>query len=317
MAKGTSDSLSPPYVCKDIIPVDDNLQIGDCIFRTYTWLAPKEIWKGRIIFIHGYRDNHVLYNEFAENIAKAGYDFFFFYQRGEGETRLVDNTKGVSNDYFAYKAIDDMIDYNLKYLEEKKMPLKLNLMGHSMGGGLALNYLCTGKYKTKLISVSVIGPLVTLHEKTHPGLLIEYIVRFICLFKRGQHLRVNSPLKAEYIAGDEIYQKYIGASIDPSGLNGAFVETRDFILRGRSLIDGKKHLLVDNEIPVLVCHGESDYVNDVNGSKKWINLVKSKPGMKNKDIITYSQARHNVLIDKPEIRSKITADIIEFLNKNN
>lgn len=88
---------------------------------------------------------------------KGGVRFLLLYQRGEGESKLVDNSKGVSDDYYAYKAIDDMIEYNLKELEEEKLPAKLHLMGLSMGGGLTLNYACHGLYKDKIKTFSAIS----------------------------------------------------------------------------------------------------------------------------------------------------------------
>lgn len=306
-----------PYIAKEIEPIQGDIQIDDCIFRNYQWLAPKDIWKGRILFIHGYRDSHRVYYELGENFAKNGYDFFFFYQRGEGESKLIDNSKGVSDDYYAYKAIDDMIIYNLDDLKKLNKPPKLHLLGLSMGGGLCLNYACFGKFKDKIKSFSAICPLILLHKDSDPGIAIEYVVRAICYFNFGKKLRVKSPLNIEYITGDEDYQNLMKSYGDTAQLTGAFVETRDFILRGRNLLSEKNYSQIDKTVPLLICHGEADRITDVEGSKRFISLVNSIDGMKNKQIITYKNGRHQLICDIPEVRHKVIPDLLDFYNKNN
>lgn len=304
----------PPYTCKEIFPEELSITLDDCIHKVYLWNASPDKWKGRVLFIHGYRDSHNLYLEFGETLAKAGYDFFYYYQRGEGESKLITGGKGVADDRHAYAGVDNFIKYNLKDLKSKGLPEKLHLIGHSMGGGIVLNYAAEGKYKDKLASFCTIGPLVTLHPETYPGLPIEYVVRTIC-FLGGKNLRVNSPLKAEHIAGDKAYQKYIEDNTDPRGLDGAFIETRDMILRGRNLLSKQKYTKVDKHVPMLLCHGEADYINDKEGSIKWHKLLNSVEGMENKEIAIYEEGRHNLLIDKDHIKSKILDDVLNFLNK--
>lgn len=308
--------VPPPYTCKDIPCVDKDIQIDDCIFRSYKWPAKKENWRGRVLFLHGYRDHHLVYNELAESIAKAGFDFFFFYQRGEGESKLVDNSKGVSDDYYAYKAIDDMIEYNLKELEEEKLPAKLHLMGLSMGGGLTLNYACHGLYKDKIKTFSAISPLILLHSKSDPGKFIEYVVRAICVFDCGKKLRVNSPLNLDYITGDEEYKKYMLSLGDTQALDGAFVETRDFILRGRNLLTEKIYTGIDLKVPLFICQGENDYITDQKGSKAFISAINSIEGMENKEMKVYPQGRHQLAGDIPDVRHQVIADLIGFLTSN-
>lgn len=306
----------PPYTA-DQEAIEKDIPIDDCIFRSYLWKAQPENWKGRVLFVHGYRDNHILYYELADKIVNAGFDFFFYYQRGEGESRLTNKSKGVSNDYYAYKAIDDMVNYNLKELnDEGKDPTKFHLMGLSMGGGLTLNYACHGKYKSKFKSFTAIAPLIQLHKSTYPGIFVEGVVRTICAFPFGKKLRVNSPLNLEHLTGDKEYQDYISATQDPEKLTGAFVEARDFILRGRGLLKEHIYSTIDTHVPMLICHGEDDHINDIEGSKSFHSSINTIDGMSNKTLKTYPNARHHLVIDTPEIRNKVIADIVQFLTEN-
>lgn len=310
--------MDPPYACSTIPYVENDIVTDDAVFKSYIWYAPKDIWKGRIVFVHGYRDLLELYYEFGEFMAINGYDFFFYYQYGEGGTKLNNGQLGINDDYHAYKAVDHMIQYNLDDLKKNNYPEfdKVNLMGLSMGGGISLNYIVNGKFKKFLKSAIVIGPLITLHKDTYPGVHIEYIVRFISTFSWGKKLRVNSPLKVDYIVGDPNYRDYLSSKVNVQGLNGAFVETRDFILRGRDLLKDKKYSKIDTDLPVLICHGEADRINDVEGSKAFIDSLQ-KMDMKNKAIITYPMGKHNILVDVKEIRDTVMNDIFDFLNKHN
>lgn len=312
MTKG----IERPYQCSDIEPVEKDITFDDCIFRSYTWYAPKDKWKGRVIFIHGYRDSHDFYYELGETIAKEGFDFFFFYQRGEGESKLTDNTQGVTNDHYAYKAIDDMILYNVAELEKQKLPPTLHLMGLSMGGGLTLSYACHGPYREKIQSFAAIAPLIVLHKDTNPGKILEWAVRAICLFDFGKQLRVSSPLKSEYIAGDPQYKEYLESITDTNGLQGAFVETRDFILRGRRLLNKEIYSQVDPNVPLVILHGDDDHINSYAASAEWINSVNGIHGMKNKQLLSYKNGKHNLVIDIPEIRNRVISDLVHFLHEN-
>lgn len=69
---------APPYIPKEIEPVIKDVTLGDCIFKTYTWYTPQEQCKGRIIFVHGYRDSVELYYRHNEFYALNGYDYFYF-----------------------------------------------------------------------------------------------------------------------------------------------------------------------------------------------------------------------------------------------
>lgn len=305
-----------PYTCKEIAPVETDLTLDDCVFRTYTWNASKDNWKGRVIYIHGYRDRHEFIYELAEKVAKTGFDFFYFYQRGEGETRLVNDEKGVSDDYYAYKGIDDIIEYNVGHLKKKNLPPKLHLMGHSMGGGLTLNYACHGKYKTEIKSFSATDPLILLHKDTYPGIFVELVVRAICSFKFGRYKRVKSPLRAEFMTADPVYLEYLNSITNPEGLDGAFVETRDFILRGRKLLSPEIYTQIDRNVPLLICQGEDDHICDLFGSKKFIDSLNSLPDMKNKALITYPEGKHCITMDIPAVRNKAIEDLVHFVEKN-
>ncbi|GMM27662.1 acylglycerol lipase [Martiniozyma asiatica (nom. inval.)] len=316
-------SHKDPFKPVNIEPTPGTIEIDDCIFKTYTWGVPDNVVrKGRIVYVHGYRDAHGGYHRHFEFFAQNGYDCFFYYQRGEGETKLVSGKKGVSDDYWALKGVDDMIQFNVKLLKGNE---KLHLMGHSMGGGIVLHYAINGKFKDKISSFSTISPLVTLHDKTYPGFGIELIVRSVCLLPWGKTIRVKTPLMVEFLSGDKLIQQHIESSIDPANMDGAFVETRDFILRGRNLLKKETYKAIDKKTPLLIVHGDNDNINDYKGSVKFMDALVAE-GLSDKEqdqqegnkiIKIYEGGRHCLHIDKEDISWQMTEDLLEFINKYN
>lgn len=308
----------PPYEPRDIFPVDDSLEIDDTIFKTYTWNVPEGVeWKGRVVFVHGYKDSFKTYHRHFEYFAKNGYDVFFFYQRGEGETKLKNGQRGIATDFYAYKGVDDMIEFNINLLKSQNKPLNIHLMGHSMGGGIVINYAITGKYLKDIKSFSTFAPLVTLHKNTDPGLPTEYLVRFLCLTSFGCNLRVPTPLKPNYLTSDPKMAKFIEDNVDISNSDGAFVETRDFILRGKHLLKPKLYTKLGKDVPLLICHGDDDSINDFQGSQKFIDSVNSIDGMQFKEIKIYPNGRHCLHVEMEEIALPMAKDMLDFINKFN
>lgn len=310
----------PPYEARDVVPVEGKVTFGDTVFQTYTWEVPQGVaWAGRILFVHGYRDTHRTYHRHFEFFAKNGYDVFFFDQRGEGQTRLTNGKKGVSSDYYAYKGVDDMISHNLDIISkvDSARAGHLHVMGHSMGGGIVLNYAIVGEKRAKVRSFSTFAPLVTLHPATDPGIVTEYAVRFLCLFPFCRTLRVRTPLKPDYLTSDPHMAQYIVDNVDLENSDGAFVEARDFIMRGKNLLKPAVYSRMGLETPLLICHGEDDSINDCRGSRAFIEALNSIQGMHNKEFKLYPKGKHCLHIESAEIAQPLAQDMLDFINRFN
>lgn len=304
--------MEPPYK-PTLTPELGEITIDDCIFVTYKWKVPDV--RPLILIVHGYRDHHVLYTELAEYLVKnLNVNVFFFYQRGEGTTRLINGRRGIANDNHAYSAIDSMIS---KSVADPTIS-EVHLFGHSMGGGLVLNYACgCGGRKNDTYQISNVksivacAPLIELHPYTHPGQIIEWVVRFFSVLPFTRTLRVPSPLDVEAITGDPEWQSWMRAAIDPKTLNGAFIETRDFILRGRALLNDNIASSIVRGLPILVCHGDADKINDVKASEEWVRKVNR---LDNVDVTlkVYHDGRHSLMVDSPPVRSAFLQDVAAF-----
>ncbi len=117
--------------------------------------------KGRIVWVHGFSEFSKVYVQLFDDLSHSGYEVFFFDQRGAGLTSP-GKLKGITDDFHAFDDLDFFLKKNIDELEARENK-KLFLMGHSMGGGISLNYGITGKYKDHLTGIAVSGPLVLLH----------------------------------------------------------------------------------------------------------------------------------------------------------
>lgn len=86
---------------------------------------------------------------------------FFFDQRGAGFTSP-GKLKGLTDEFHTFDDLDYFLKKNIDEISSRENK-KLYLMGHSMGGGIALNYGIKGKYKDYLNGIAVTGPLILLH----------------------------------------------------------------------------------------------------------------------------------------------------------
>ena len=136
----------------------------DWIITKDGWKLPVFIYSGNknkpaIIYLHGLGANHNNFNgykgfSFAELFSKEGYGGYSIDFRGHGQSYPVSDKKTVST--------DDMIYYDLPALLDfvRKMGVKKYfLLGHSMGGMVALEYAALNKDPDLLGIVPVAGPV--------------------------------------------------------------------------------------------------------------------------------------------------------------
>lgn len=117
--------------------------------------------KGRIVWVHGFSEYSKIYVRWFDHLNQAGYEIFFYDQRGAGLTSP-GKLKGITNEFHAFDDLDFFLKKNIDEIKKRENK-KLFLGGHSMGGGICLNYGVNGKYKDHLSGIAVTGPLVLLH----------------------------------------------------------------------------------------------------------------------------------------------------------
>ncbi|CCE83037.1 Piso0_002811 [Millerozyma farinosa CBS 7064] len=285
-------------------PVESFISFNKANFKTVTWNAPENVkYRGRIIYVHGFAEHSSLYTEIFDKLSQLGYDIFFFDQRGAGETSRGSDV-GNTDEKHTFQDLDFMIEHNLKL--RRKDDEKFYLMGHSMGGGIVLNYAVKGKYKRYIKTIIASAPLIELHPDTKPSRLLWFFSPAIRVL--APNFVIDSQLRYDFITSNTKWKNYL-MSHDKK-LIGRAKQFYDMFTRGEALTKQSYVKSFDKDIPVLIVHGTDDRINDLRGSKKFINLLDSSVDKKLEPI---EGGKHSLFIEREEIFNNVFSKVTEFL----
>ncbi|CAO3643172.1 unnamed protein product [Mucor hiemalis] len=236
---------------------------GQDIF-TKTWKTPSTP-RATLVLIHGFGEHIARYDRMFSLFTSHGIECYGYDQRGWGETGKKSTQFGNNQGYdTALKDIDAAV------IRTKREGIPHFLMGHSMGGGLILNYLARGdKFKgVGLLTGSIASaPLVTLSMPISTPKY--YSIRALAALIPSMTIRAG--IDAAGISHDkEEIQKYLE---DPLVHDYATLATlRSFIDAGTDIINTKAKLI---KTPILYAHGDADPINSYQGTAKALELTTS------------------------------------------
>lgn len=288
-------------------PVIVSVPFDGLNFKTVTWNVPLGVThKGTIVYVHGFAEHSEIYTEFFDKLSRQGYEIFFFDQRGAGETspgKLI----GRTDEYHTFRDLDFMIKKVLDARQDKTE--KLYLGGHSMGGGIVLNYAISGTHRNELRGVFACAPLVTLHPKSQPNIVLRGLQPVIN--KLIPTLKIDSQLNYDYITSNEGWKKYIEGG--DTKLIGTVRQYNDMFVRGKKLLDKQYVNGFVRTVPLLTLHGTLDYINDLEGTKKFVALL---PADVNLELYSVKDGRHSLFIENETIFADVFAKLLDFLNSH-
>lgn len=293
----------PPYK-PSVQPVELYLALGDVSFRTVLWKVPElALFKARVVFVHGFCEHAELYWRVCDMLAQRGFECFFFDQRGAGLT-LVGADKGKTDEFHSMNDLDNVLEHVLAQEAPNK---RVILFGHSMGLGIILNYGITGKFRDSLAGCVVVGPLITNHPKTRPSALLKGALGQVA--KVMPNFKFNAALDVEYIVEKGPWQEYL--LNDPYTTPvGTLRQFRDMLDRGERLVDPGYVKDFRTDLPVLITHGELDYINDIDGLRRFLATVPLLLVRLN----TYPNGRHLLFLENPPTFDPWFADVEQFLD---
>ncbi len=218
--------------------------------------------KGTIALIHGLGEHGGRYNSLATRLVADGFRVVSMDQQGHG----VDPRAPGFVD--SYDALLDDITGLLSWINSK-FGNNTILLGHSMGGNLAINHaLRIGSGYRGVISS---GPMLLAQRA--PGPIVELLLRI------WSSLRPRASMKSKVIAERLM--------IDPDEI-ASFREDKLFhstlsLKLGAALIDSGRWALANAgklEIPLLLAHGDTDALTCPNASKEFAQRAGKKCELK-------------------------------------
>ncbi|KAK0530709.1 hypothetical protein OC835_003918 [Tilletia horrida] len=241
--------------------------------------------RAAVLFVHGYIEHIERFNHVGNYYAAHGIEFFGYDQRGFGRTAK--DGPNPRRDYTdtswaeQFQDIEFMLKTYRAWLDSKygKDNVPIFLIGHSMGGGLALGFMTRkgtafthpAAESLALISgVIATGPWLRLIDQP-PAILPLLAKPAITVLP---FLRHRAPLKPEQISRDKAVQednrqdKYCDTDVLLKSIYGP--------LTGGLAIIRQDYKSWPENTPVLVTHGEADLITHPAGSKEFIQKVGAK-----------------------------------------
>lgn len=304
-----TDSNFPfPYKPKTDVPPKKFVEFDGATFATLFWPAVSTP-KARILIVHGFGEYTRLQHRLMDQLALNGYESWTFDQRGAGETSQ-GKERGKTNEYHVFNDLDHFIELNLSETQEKHIPLIL--FGHSMGGGITLNYGIRGSHREKIAAYSTTGPLILLHPHTAPFSAINLIAPLLASLL--PNYQINSGLDVDAIAGNRQYKDFL-LHDSPLGmpLIGTLRQIYDFLQRGKQL-DQNSNGYVSKFVqrPLIIMHGEKDTINDPEASKRFYQ----NSSLENKQLKLYPNMVHSLLsLESDANFQKVFQDYLRWLDQ--
>ncbi|HSW12618.1 MAG TPA: lysophospholipase [Solimonas sp.] len=255
-----------------------------------SWLPPRPTHA--LVIAHGVCEHSGRYRRLAEQLAGRGAAVYALDHRGHGRSG-------------GRRALIDRFDHacsDLDQLVEKARSAQgrrpLFLLGHSLGGALALRYSL--KHQNKLAGLALSAPAVTLDGV--PASLM-WVARTLSVLAPATPLY---PIDAGGISRDaEEVELYARDSLNHRGR----IPARTVAELARFL-DWMPHALPTLKLPLLVLHGTADRLAPDAGGRR----VHDRAGSRDRSLRLYEGGYHELFNEAPPQRAQVTQDLADWLD---
>ena len=256
----------------------------------------------QLIALHGLGEHSGRYNWFANQVAQSGGNFSILDLRGHGKSQ---GARGHSPSYT--QLLDDLARFiQLQAKPCKQQNIPLFLMGHSLGGGIAINYAIQEKAyqditECKIEGLIALSPLLRLafQPPAWKLFLARKLVKLAPSFslKRGIKpwlLTRDQTILAEQET-DPLMHDRVSAAL-----------TLAFLEKGEDALKTADQLAT----PTLLLHGEDDQVTSIEASKELVTYAG--------DILkfrSFPNCRHELLNELDKDRVQVSQTICQWISK--
>ncbi|UCE05162.1 MAG: lysophospholipase [bacterium] len=255
-----------------------------------SWQPTKET-KAVIVIIHGLAEHSGRYKHVVEYLLNHDYAVETFDLRSHGQSEGK-NTYIRSFDEF----LDDL-DLFLKRVGERHHGKNILLLGHSMGGTIAVLFVISRKTDLKGIILS--GATLKISDEISP-----FLVRISSILGKLVPKLPTIKVDCNAISRDpEVVKKYDNDPLVYRG--GILARTGAEFNRAIKLIQKQMEFVT---VPLLILSGAADRLSDPEGSRQLYERAQSN----DKALKLYEEFYHEIL-NEPE-KEKVLADIVDWLD---
>ncbi|KAI8086705.1 Alpha/Beta hydrolase protein [Halteromyces radiatus] len=257
--------------------------------------------KANLLIVHGFGEHCARYDAVCRVLAESGIQTHAFDERGWGETGKKDQSFGNNQGYKT--ALNDI---NEAVHRTKQANIPLFLLGHSMGGGLILNYVARKDEfdgVSKLNGVIASAPLVILTKPVSP--LKYYPLKLASYITPSFGIRADMDPSFMSHDQDEI-EKYKN---DPLIHDYATIGTvGSFLDAGKNLLNIGSNIT----LPILFSHGDEDPVNSHEATQRLYHITSST----DKEFKSWEGLYHELHNERKEDREKVIEYYANWINKH-
>lgn len=246
--------------------------------------------KGSLVIVHGLRDHSDRYAELARHLARRGFAVHALDLRGHGDS---EGDREWVDDFDDYVADVDAL---LRDAEWKNKGKPLFLLGHSMGGAIALRIVIKDETKVDGVILSAAALRIPVGGGKQLGARIAgTITPTMALLDLDDTRFTRDPDVLARMRTDPLIMQQKGPARTARELF--------------STVSANSEKFRDIDVPLLILHGERDQVTSPEGSRELYGLAKTA----DKALKLYPNLVHD-LLHEPE-RADVEKDITEWLSR--
>lgn len=257
------------------------------------WKHSVELPKARLLLVHGLGEHSARHSNTIDFLVKSGFEVVRFDLRGAGESGGKRQYIDQFQDY-----IDDTTSV-FNWIQRELPPLPLFVLGHSLGGAIALQF--ASAYHSLLRGLVLSAPAYIVGAGVSP---IKIKVGQM-LVKIAPNLRLPKSTSSQGISRDQTaVEKFME---DPLSCHFNTLKQGDEILKN---LPRATEFARQIKSPTLIVHGSADPIIKVEGS---YDIFKSL-GAKNKELFIAPNCYHELHNELPEDREHYFQHLNMWLN---
>jgi alpha-beta hydrolase superfamily lysophospholipase len=254
------------------------------------WLPEGAPPRATVVLAHGASEHSGRYAWTGEQLAERGYALYAIDHRGhgksEGDRAVIDRMRHAVGD----------LDTLVEKAQAAHGGVPLVLLGHSMGGAVALSY--TMEHEDKLDALVLSAPLAALEAASPVQRLAGRVLSVV-----APSLGVVGIDSTAVSRDPEVVADY---DADPLNYHGKLPART--VAELTSAIDGYPDAVPRFRLPLLAMHGTADRLTPIAGSE----MVVERAGSEDKTFKPYDGLYHEIL-NEPE-RQRVLDDIAGWLD---
>lgn len=279
---------------QESLPLEFFLNKHNLFIHWRKWIPASTI-KGMVVIIHGFGEHCARYEHIAQLLITKGYIVYSLDHQGHGRSEGDRAYVKKHQDY-----LDDIHQLVTIAKAEHQSGLPMFLLGHSMGGNLALSFAIQQPQLWKGVILS--APGITGDPKVATPFMVFLANLLSNIFPK---LELDQ-LPIDTLCGNHhIVDHYVN---DPLNYYGG-VRARFAVEFLKTFEDLPKHY---HKItwPYLLLHGDRDEVVQIQGSKDFHEATNSK----DKTFIVY-RGYHHEIFNEADAKEKSIKDVLDWLEQ--